>query len=50
MFCLSDSAVSVYLIRRGLVSQVNPETGYIDYDRLQENARLFHPRLIIAGA
>ncbi len=29
--------------------QVNPETGYIDYDRLEENARLFHPRLIIAG-
>lgn len=29
--------------------KVNPETGYIDYDRLQENARLFHPRLIIAG-
>lgn len=28
---------------------MNPETGYIDYDRLQENARLFHPRLIIAG-
>ena len=30
--------------------QVNPETGYIDYDKLQENARLFHPKLIIAGA
>lgn len=29
--------------------QVNPETGYIDYDRLQENARLFHPKMIIAG-
>lgn len=29
--------------------KVNPETGYIDYDRLQENARLFHPKLIIAG-
>lgn len=29
--------------------QVNPETGYIDYDRLEENARLFHPKLIIAG-
>ncbi|MEQ2181585.1 hypothetical protein GOODEAATRI_013144 [Goodea atripinnis] len=25
------------------------ETGYIDYDKLQENARLFHPKLIIAG-
>lgn len=29
--------------------QVNPKTGYIDYDRLEENARLFHPKLIIAG-
>lgn len=29
--------------------QVNPETGLIDYDRLEENARLFHPRLVIAG-
>lgn len=28
---------------------MNPETGYIDYDKLQENARLFHPKLIIAG-
>ena len=26
------------------------ETGLIDYDKLQENARLFRPRLIIAGA
>ncbi|KAH0632052.1 hypothetical protein JD844_020082 [Phrynosoma platyrhinos] len=25
------------------------KTGYIDYDRLEENARLFHPKLIIAG-
>lgn len=31
------------------LSQVNPKTGYIDYDRLEENARLFHPKLIIAG-
>ncbi|XP_038123101.1 serine hydroxymethyltransferase, cytosolic-like isoform X2 [Cyprinodon tularosa] len=29
--------------------KVNPETGYIDYDKLQENAQLFHPHLIIAG-
>ncbi|KAM4535427.1 serine hydroxymethyltransferase, cytosolic-like isoform 1-T4 [Fundulus diaphanus] len=29
--------------------KLNPETGYIDYDKLQENARLFHPKLIIAG-
>ncbi|KAJ6655925.1 hypothetical protein lerEdw1_004510 [Lerista edwardsae] len=38
--------------RTGLIflpGQVNPETGYIDYDRLEENARLFHPKLIIAG-
>ena len=29
--------------------QVNPATGLIDYDRLEENARLFHPQMIIAG-
>lgn len=28
---------------------MNPKTGYIDYDKLEENARLFHPKLIIAG-
>ncbi|XP_047613698.1 serine hydroxymethyltransferase, cytosolic isoform X3 [Phacochoerus africanus] len=32
-----------------LVHGVDPDTGYIDYDRLAENARLFHPKLIIAG-
>ena len=26
------------------------ETGLIDYDKLEETARLFRPRLIIAGA
>ncbi|XP_031669849.1 serine hydroxymethyltransferase, cytosolic-like isoform X4 [Oncorhynchus kisutch] len=29
--------------------KVDPDTGLINYDRLEENARLFHPRLIIAG-
>lgn len=29
--------------------QVHPDTGYINYDQLEENARLFHPKLIIAG-
>lgn len=32
-----------------LPHQVNPNTGYIDYDQLEQNARLFHPKLIIAG-
>lgn len=31
------------------IPQVNPDTGYINYDQLEENARLFHPKLIIAG-
>lgn len=26
------------------------ETGLIDYDKLEETARLFRPKLIIAGA
>ncbi|KAM8845981.1 serine hydroxymethyltransferase, cytosolic-like [Spinachia spinachia] len=41
------SAASIFF--ESMPYKVNPETGYIDYDRLQETARLFHPRLIIAG-
>ena len=29
--------------------QVDPMTGLIDYDRLEENAVLFRPTMIIAG-
>lgn len=41
------SATSIFF--ESMPYKVNPETGYIDYDRLQENAKLFHPKLIIAG-
>uniref|UniRef100_A0A673ICN6 Serine hydroxymethyltransferase n=1 Tax=Sinocyclocheilus rhinocerous TaxID=307959 RepID=A0A673ICN6_9TELE len=41
------SATSIFF--ESMPYKVNPETGYINYDRLEENARLFHPRLIIAG-
>nr|AAX45073.1 serine hydroxymethyltransferase [Danio rerio] len=41
------SATSIFF--ESMPYKVNPETGYIDYNRLEENARLFHPRLIIAG-
>lgn len=41
------SATSIFF--ESMPYKVNPETGYIDYDRLAENARLFHPKLIIAG-
>lgn len=30
--------------------RVDSETGYIDYDKLEENATLFRPKLIICGA
>jgi glycine hydroxymethyltransferase len=30
--------------------RVSPETGLIDYDRLEENAALFRPQVVIAGA
>lgn len=30
--------------------RLNEETGIIDYDRLEENAALFRPKLIVAGA
>ncbi|KAJ7381655.1 hypothetical protein OS493_039839 [Desmophyllum pertusum] len=29
---------------------MHEETGLIDYDKLEENARLFRPKVIIAGA
>uniref|UniRef100_A0A8C0QQZ1 Serine hydroxymethyltransferase n=1 Tax=Chelonoidis abingdonii TaxID=106734 RepID=A0A8C0QQZ1_CHEAB len=41
------SATSIFF--ESMPYKVNPTTGYIDYDRLEENARLFHPKLIIAG-
>ncbi|XP_051876827.1 serine hydroxymethyltransferase, cytosolic [Pristis pectinata] len=41
------SATSIFF--ESMPYKVHPETGYIDYDRLAENARLFHPKLIIAG-
>jgi glycine hydroxymethyltransferase len=30
--------------------QVDMKTGFIDYDRLEENAKLFRPKLIVCGA
>uniref|UniRef100_A0AC11CTI8 Serine hydroxymethyltransferase 1 n=2 Tax=Caprinae TaxID=9963 RepID=A0AC11CTI8_SHEEP len=41
------SATSIFF--ESMPYKVNPDTGYINYDQLEENARLFHPRLIIAG-
>jgi glycine hydroxymethyltransferase len=41
------SATSLFF--ESMPYKVNPDTGLIDYDRLDENARLFKPKLIIAG-
>ena len=30
--------------------RLNEETGYIDYDKLEETAALFRPKVIVAGA
>uniref|UniRef100_A0A452TIN7 Serine hydroxymethyltransferase n=1 Tax=Ursus maritimus TaxID=29073 RepID=A0A452TIN7_URSMA len=41
------SATSIFF--ESMPYKVNPDTGYINYGQLEENARLFHPKLIIAG-
>ena len=33
----------------GIALVFQSKTGYIDYDKLRESARLFRPKLIIAG-
>jgi glycine hydroxymethyltransferase len=42
------SATSIYF--ESMPYQVDRRTGYIDYDRLEENAALFRPKMIVAGA
>ncbi|KAI8492328.1 Serine hydroxymethyltransferase, cytosolic [Branchiostoma belcheri] len=41
------SATSVFF--ESMPYKVDPKTGLIDYERLRENARIFHPKMIIAG-
>ncbi|RWS29926.1 glycine/serine hydroxymethyltransferase-like protein [Leptotrombidium deliense] len=41
------SATSIFF--ESMPYKIDPKTGLINYDQLQENARLFKPQLIIAG-
>jgi glycine hydroxymethyltransferase len=42
------SSSSIYF--ESMPYQVDPQTGVLDYDRLEANAALFRPKLIICGA
>ena len=42
------SAVSVFF--ETFPYRLNESTGIIDYDRMEENAKLYRPKLIVAGA
>lgn len=42
------SSVSVFF--ETFPYRLNEDTGVIDYDRMEENARLFRPKLLVAGA
>jgi len=42
------SATSLFF--ESMAYKVNPETGFIDYDKVEESARLFRPKVLISGA
>lgn len=42
------SSSSIYF--QSMPYQVDSGTGYIDYDRLEQNAKLFRPQILICGA
>ena len=46
-YCLPDVGVRVL---QSFPYRLNEETGLIDYDLLEANAKLYRPKLLVAGA
>mgnify|MGYP001807266922 CR=1 FL=1 len=48
VFCVMPTYATLFLVQT-MPYRLNEETGLIDYDMLEKTAKLFRPKLIVAG-